>query len=37
MQRYLQENQGYAATMEQINPAYSPEKIDPPSASAAKS
>ncbi len=30
MQRYLQENQGYIATMEDVNPPYSPVKIDPP-------
>jgi curli production assembly/transport component CsgG len=30
MQRYLQENQGYAQTMEDVNPPYSPMKIDPP-------
>jgi curli production assembly/transport component CsgG len=30
MQRYLQENQGYAQTMEDVNPPYSPQKIEPP-------
>ncbi|MEZ2353757.1 CsgG/HfaB family protein [Caballeronia sp. RCC_10] len=30
MQRYLQENQGYVATMEDVNPPYSPVKVDPP-------
>ncbi|MFM0324306.1 CsgG/HfaB family protein [Caballeronia glebae] len=30
VQRYLQENQGYAQTMEDVNPPYSPVKIDPP-------
>ena len=30
MQRYLQENQGYAQTMEAVNPPYDPAKIDPP-------
>jgi curli production assembly/transport component CsgG len=30
MQRYLQENQGYAQTMEDVNPPYDPQKIDPP-------
>ncbi|WP_061146452.1 CsgG/HfaB family protein [Caballeronia arvi] len=30
MQRYLQENQGYAQTMESVNPPYSAERIDPP-------
>jgi curli production assembly/transport component CsgG len=30
MQRYLQENQGYAQTMEDVNPAYNPQKIEPP-------
>jgi curli production assembly/transport component CsgG len=30
MQRYLQENQGYAQTMEDVNPPYSAVKIDPP-------
>jgi len=32
MQRYLQENQGYVATMEDVNPPYSPVKVDPPSS-----
>jgi curli production assembly/transport component CsgG len=32
MQRYLQENQGYAQTMEAVNPPYDPAKIDPPKA-----
>jgi curli production assembly/transport component CsgG len=30
MQRYLQENQRYAQTMEDVNPSYSPVRIDPP-------
>src|ERR1700712_4490607 len=30
MQRYLQENEGYAAQMESVNPPYSPEKVEPP-------
>lgn len=30
MQRYLQENAGYAQTMEDVNPPYDPTKIDPP-------
>lgn len=30
MQRYLQENQGYAQTMEEVNPPFDPAKVEPP-------